>query len=268
MQYLFWAFLMASAIAISLHMLRVSYRLEAMGTIVKMARQNLGLSLREMGRRTGVSYQQIKNIEAGSFGTTISTFCHICRGLGIPPGLLLEDSLFVSAASFQETLAVDKHWAELLAHGQIRAGAERETAGFLMASCCALVEHLLSISGPVRFEKRVRYPVPGMRAAYAALARKIEDHFTHKGRLAMLDRLHGAPCQLIVKEKLCNVKQLREYHRSLPHLPLKGTLWERLCSISDQGSATDGWYPFFNQDILRILEPVLRNEAERMKTDA
>ena len=57
---------------------------------VKYAREAAGLSQRQLSKAAGLSNQTISNIEAGHFGTRITTLEALAKALNVSLGWLLE----------------------------------------------------------------------------------------------------------------------------------------------------------------------------------
>jgi transcriptional regulator with XRE-family HTH domain len=53
-------------------------------------REQKGLSLRELAVSSGLEYRQVVQIEAGKVNLLFTTILALAKGLGIPPGQLLE----------------------------------------------------------------------------------------------------------------------------------------------------------------------------------
>lgn len=54
-----------------------------MGLLLRQWRERRGLSLRELGERTGVSYVTIARIEAGTMSPTVTTLEKLAAALGV-----------------------------------------------------------------------------------------------------------------------------------------------------------------------------------------
>lgn len=63
------------------------------GAILRMQRQQAGLSLRRLGAASGVSHAEICKIELGLQNCTLKSFVQICSALGAAPDQILGEVL-------------------------------------------------------------------------------------------------------------------------------------------------------------------------------
>lgn len=50
---------------------------------IKKARQEMGISLQELSKRTGITKQQLSNYETGKCQATLQKAGDVCRALGV-----------------------------------------------------------------------------------------------------------------------------------------------------------------------------------------
>lgn len=60
------------------------------GNRLRLARSARGLSLEELGRRVGVTYQQIQKYETGANRVSASTLYRISRAFEVPPAFFFD----------------------------------------------------------------------------------------------------------------------------------------------------------------------------------
>lgn len=63
------------------------------GPNLRRARASLGVSLNELGRRSGVSPSNLSRLERGEIGTTVETALRLADGLGVNLMTLLDDPM-------------------------------------------------------------------------------------------------------------------------------------------------------------------------------
>lgn len=63
--------------------------LESLGEKLRIARENKGLSLREVGNLADMSYNNIHNIERGMTDPSFTTLIFLAEALGVSPADLL-----------------------------------------------------------------------------------------------------------------------------------------------------------------------------------
>ena len=71
-----------------------SQRLKSMGISLRMARENLRFSFRELAELSGVSASHILRMESGEFDFSVSKFIRVTESLGLSVGIVLESAMF------------------------------------------------------------------------------------------------------------------------------------------------------------------------------
>jgi transcriptional regulator with XRE-family HTH domain len=70
-----------------------------LGSRIRRARKQRGMTQATIAARVGMSRSQIVNIEAGRSDTPVWTLCRIAAALGVAPHLLLDPGDFLEAAN-------------------------------------------------------------------------------------------------------------------------------------------------------------------------
>lgn len=70
---------------------------EVAGTFIRDVRKAKKISQSELGKKAGVTFQQIQKYEKGSNRITLERFCKICEALGLEAGASLARVLNRSA---------------------------------------------------------------------------------------------------------------------------------------------------------------------------
>jgi transcriptional regulator with XRE-family HTH domain len=68
----------------------ITLDLKSVGSVLKLARENLRYSFRELASKCGVSATQLMRIESGEFEYSVAKLAQICWSLGVPVGDLIE----------------------------------------------------------------------------------------------------------------------------------------------------------------------------------
>lgn len=70
----------------------------ALGAAIRAHRRAAGLSQAELGRATGISFQQIQKYETGDNRVSVSRLFHLSRQLGVEPQALIAEAQAMTAA--------------------------------------------------------------------------------------------------------------------------------------------------------------------------
>lgn len=115
---------------------RATYQADRIGTEVALGRAQLGASLRDVGRRAGVSPETVRRIEAGDPSVQIDTLCAVADAVGVDvvitgypaPGASLRDSGQLTIAQILASMA-HPSWKPML---EVPAGDHGEAIDLVL----------------------------------------------------------------------------------------------------------------------------------------
>lgn len=175
---------------------------QLVGAVLRSARNFLNVSIRELAKVSGVSTSQILRIESGEFDAKVSTLLRICRHLGVPAGLVLE----------QGSLPNPGYYVQLIGQtglGQVAVGLRpadfpRNAHSRLVIFCsraAASFASLLESSNASRLVQLINFPLASMSAVFTDFAATI-DQLGVADRLSLHRELDTEPVELLYRLKL------------------------------------------------------------------
>jgi transcriptional regulator with XRE-family HTH domain len=136
------------------------------GRVVKARRQELGLTLRALAARSGISSSMISDVERGAKSPTISTLAVLAEALGVPIAAILDSEpeaarrIHVQRGSERQAVVDPAGGARRERFGPVLAGSKveflryavppRTTAGPFAAHASGTIEHMHVAAGALR----------------------------------------------------------------------------------------------------------------------
>ncbi len=159
------------------------------GRILHQARLDLGMSLRDAARLSGLSHTHVMRIENGELEVSMRNFIRLSVALGFPAGLLIEAATLVGRGVFHPLN--DERVKRMAQEAGRDASSLRGQIADFAAGSALVVAYLVTASNPVFMVERFSYPVAGQKDAFRKLAQKIETTFSPVDRLDVLAMLAG-----------------------------------------------------------------------------
>lgn len=178
------------------------YSQRLIGEILRGARTLVGLSIRDLSKRSGVSTSQILRVESGEFDIMLSTLLKIAREVGVPAGLILE----------QGSIPNPGYYAKLIGQsglGQLTAGMRpadfpRNAHSRLVVfsgRTAGAVASLLQSSNASKLVQLINFPTGSMISTFTDFAATI-DQINVEDRVSLHRELDTQPIELLLRLKL------------------------------------------------------------------
>ena len=178
------------------------YNQAVIGQIVRRARTLIGVSIRELSARSGVSTSQILRVESGEFDIMLSTLLKICRCLGIPAGLVLEQGALPNPG-FYAKLIGESGVSELLTASP--AAQRPRNARARLTIFCAHISmaaaSLLQSSYAAKLVQLIAFPLPELVHPFTIFADTI-DRLTVEDRVSLQRTLDSDPLGVLMQHDL------------------------------------------------------------------
>lgn len=172
------------------------------GEILRRARMRIGLSIRELSARSGVSKSQILRVESGEFDVMLSTLLKLARHLGCPPGIILEQGAVPNPGFFVKLIG-QAGIPELLQ--QVSTSAKSRNARtrivILSAQCAVAASCLLQSSNPRWILDVIDFPVDGLRQKFREFTAEIE-RLDIEDRCDLQREIEAGPLELLTRFEL------------------------------------------------------------------
>ena len=183
----------------------LSYKQTTLGFFLRKARMDLGYSLREVQKITGISRSRINRLEHGDFDATVDTFVRLCVALGLPPGTLVEDCIYSDVTYFRLKLKTDDGLRVLITDNKWTAIQKEEMLISFCAGCCTKLAELLWASDPVAHSGGEVLPVKELYKPYLAAAERIKGTFSSEDRVNTITALDRTPFEELKHWGLCSI---------------------------------------------------------------
>ena len=182
-----------------------------LGVLLRQAREGVGVSLRELERRSAVSNSEISKLEMGSQDCRLESFVRISAALGIPSGRLLDAVLFVDFAAYQKQIGDHPAFQKLTA----RHADLVELLGANIAIIAAFAVQLVLCSRPADVASSVEYPTASLREAFLRFAQGLHDAEVGYDRSRLLRQFDEHPIETLAVFKLFEWTNLEELFGAL-----------------------------------------------------
>ena len=180
------------------------------GETLRRARTSVGLSIRGLATKSGVSASHILRLESGEYDIRVSTLMKVAVCLGVPVGLALEQAIIISPGFYAKRLGEQGFPAlKTLLNGDARA---RSRLIVFFAHCAVAVAHLLRSSNPQKIATTFSFPFP-----FSELENEIKrlaivvDSLGLVDRLALMRELAEEPLELLTRENIFSEKVIKRF---------------------------------------------------------
>lgn len=182
-----------------MQMIPFRFNKEFLGRCVREARLGIGLSLRDLAARAGISAPHVCRIEGGEWDIRLSTLMKVAFVLGSSPGELIEKAVAVDELALIESIRKEDEYADLLATGKSGSRRPREQLTLLsLAQFCAMAAYILKSSNPIKVVERIEFPVDEIRKPATEFARFVAAA-SEVDRWSLLDELSSQPRRFITR---------------------------------------------------------------------
>jgi transcriptional regulator with XRE-family HTH domain len=179
------------------------YNQRLVGEILRRARALIGMSIRDLASRSGVSTSQILRVESGEFDIMLSTLLKLARHLGVPAGLVLEQGA-IPNQGFYAKLIGELGVTPLLNDipREKRLPPNSRTRLTLLCSQAALATAcLIQSSNAPQLTKLIDFPLSAMATQFIGFA-EILDKVSVEDRVSLQRELDSTPLELLMRLKL------------------------------------------------------------------
>ena len=145
-----------------------------LGLILREARDSVGLTVRDVAARVGLTNSHISKIELGQIQVSADTFVRVCLALSLPPGLILESCVLVSRGIHEASAYNDPAVLEMASKSGRVDYALRETIADFIAGSALLASYLLKSSAPQNLLDRIDFPIPPQKECFRGLVKEVE----------------------------------------------------------------------------------------------
>ncbi|MGB9475502.1 MAG: helix-turn-helix transcriptional regulator, partial [Candidatus Udaeobacter sp.] len=156
-------------------------------------RLGYGLSLRELERQTGISDSEIHKLEVGNQECRLSSFIRICSGLGIPPGLALDQVILSSYSFFIPRIRSDPGFKHLCRKRWKHYPGRWKGLAVQLGMFCSTAAHLLRCADATGRAQSFLYPTNAVRKAFTQFAASVDQTNSGLERANTLNALKRQP---------------------------------------------------------------------------
>jgi transcriptional regulator with XRE-family HTH domain len=163
----------------------------------------LGISIRSLADRSGVSKSQILRVESGEFDVMLSTLLRLARYLGLPAGLVLEQGALPNPGYYAKLIARSGIPGLLSSISQDNRPRNAQTRATMLAMQCAVAAScLLQSSHASKLVSVINFSrLAGLRAAFKRFAETI-DQLDIEDRVSLQRQLDAEPVELLMHFEL------------------------------------------------------------------
>jgi transcriptional regulator with XRE-family HTH domain len=181
------------------------YNQRLVGEILKRARARIGMSIRDLAGRSGVSTSQVLRVESGEFDIMLSTLLKLARHLGVPAGFVLEQGAIPNVGFYAKLIGeagVTPLLNELPRGKRNALPPNSRTRTTLFCAQIALAAAcLIQSSNAPQLAKLIDSPVPALAIALARFAEMLSGVIM-EDRVALQRELDSTPLELLMRFKL------------------------------------------------------------------
>ena len=181
------------------------YNQRLVGEILRRARTRIGMSIRDLASRSGVSTSQVLRVESGEFDIMLSTLLKLARHLGVPAGLVLEQAAIPNLGFYAKLIGETGVTPLLNAIPRAKRNAlpaNSRTRATLFCSQIALAAAcLIQSSNAPQLAKLIDSPVPALATEFARFAEMLSELIV-EDRVALQRELDSTPLELLMRFKL------------------------------------------------------------------
>jgi transcriptional regulator with XRE-family HTH domain len=178
------------------------YNQRIIGEILRRSRMRIGLSIRGLSARSGVSASQILRVESGEFDIMLSTLLKLARHLGIPAGLVLEQGALPNPGFYAKLIGQSGIPGLLTAIAPSKRPRNALTRVIMLGTQSAVAASwLLQSSHASKLVILIDFPLNSIRTTFVRFAGTI-DQLDIEDRVSLQRQLDSEPIELLTRLEL------------------------------------------------------------------
>lgn len=162
----------------------------------------VGISIRDLASRSGVSTSQILRVETGEFDIMLSTLLRLARHLGVPAGLVLEHGALPNPGFYAKLIGQSGIPGLLSAIAPSKRPRNALTRVIMLSTQSAVAASwLLQSSHASKLVTLIDFPLSSIRTTFVRFAGTI-DQLDIEDRVSLQRQLDSEPIELLTCLKL------------------------------------------------------------------
>jgi transcriptional regulator with XRE-family HTH domain len=157
-----------------------------LGRLLRAAREEELLTVREVAKNSDLDYSHISKIELGNTAVSLEKFARLCYTLMVPPGLVLESCVFVNRAIYEAGFFNDVSVKNRASDEQMNDPLLRKEISDFLAGTALALSYTLKSSNPLLMLEHLNFAIAEQRDDFKRFANQRVAQLSPAKRRAIL----------------------------------------------------------------------------------